>query len=206
MDPALQHASHLPKPQLLFKTKVDNKDNSPWYPNLPHKYNAQVPLGHNYSDANDDAGTSLHPYQYEIKHIPYPDRMFQSSPPIPPKSFEDTPFSWISTPSELAHMLDKLRRAKEIAIDLEHHSYRTWAGFLCLMQITTREEDFVIDTIALREELQDLNEVFTDPTIIKVNFSHRYPCRHCLTYNCGRFSMVQRVISCGCSKTLICMS
>ena len=36
------------------------------------------------------------------------------------------------------------------------------------MQISTREEDFVIDTLALREELEALNEVFTDPSIIKV--------------------------------------
>jgi len=110
LDPVLQHASHLPKPQLLFKTKVDNTDNSPWYPTLTHKYNAQVPLGHHYTDMDDDE-TSLHPYHYEIKHITYPYRMFQSSPPIPPKSFEETPFSWISTPSEFASMLDRLRGA-----------------------------------------------------------------------------------------------
>jgi exosome complex exonuclease RRP6 len=169
LDPVLRHASHLPKPQLLFKTKVDNQDNSPWRPNLAHKYNAQVPLGHNYSDADNINETTLHPYQYEIKHITYPDRMFQYSLPIPPNTFEETPFSWISTAAEFASMLDKLRSAKEIAVDLEHHSYRTWAGFLCLMQITTREEDFVVDTITLREELQELNEVFTDPRIVKVN-------------------------------------
>jgi exosome complex exonuclease RRP6 len=125
-------------------------------------------MGYHYVDTDNDSETSLHPYHYEIKHITYPDRMFQLSPPIPPKSFEDTPFSWISTPSEFASMLDKLRRAKEIAVDLEHHNYRSWAGFLCLMQVTTREEDFVVDTLALREEMQELNEVFTDPKIVKV--------------------------------------
>jgi exosome complex exonuclease RRP6 len=128
-----------------------------------------MPLGHDYSDTDDDVRTSLHPYWYEIKHITYPDFMFQSSPPIPPKSFEETPFSWISTTSEFVFMLNKLRNAKEVAIDLEYHSYRSWAGFLCLMQITTRQEDFVVDTIVLREELQELNEVFTDPGIVKVN-------------------------------------
>ena len=30
----------------------------------------------------------------------------------------------------------------EIAIELEHHNYRTFGGFVCLMQISTREEDF----------------------------------------------------------------
>lgn len=65
-------------------------------------------------------------------------------------------------------MLDKLRTAQVIAVDLEHHSYRSYSGFLCLMQISTREEDFIVDTLALREELEDLNEVFTDPKIVKV--------------------------------------
>lgn len=66
-------------------------------------------------------------------------------------------------------MLDKLRSAQEIAVDLEHHSYRSWSGFLCLMQISTRTEDFVVDTLVLRDELQELNEVFTNPTIVKVS-------------------------------------
>ena len=65
-------------------------------------------------------------------------------------------------------MLDKLRGASEIAVDLEYHSYRTFGGFVCLMQISTREEDFVVDTLALRDEMEELNEVFTDPNVVKV--------------------------------------
>lgn len=65
-------------------------------------------------------------------------------------------------------MLDKLHSAQEIAVDLEHHSYRSYAGFLCLMQISTREEDFVVDVIALRDEMECLNEVFTNEKIVKV--------------------------------------
>ena len=37
-----------------------------------------------------------------------------------------------------------------------------------MMQISTREEDFVVDTLALREEMEELNEVFTNPNIVKV--------------------------------------
>jgi exosome complex exonuclease RRP6 len=65
-------------------------------------------------------------------------------------------------------MLATLRKTTEIAVDLEHHSYRSYGGFLCLMQISTREADWVIDTLALREELTELNEIFADPKIIKV--------------------------------------
>ncbi|KAI0739418.1 hypothetical protein C8Q80DRAFT_1198600 [Daedaleopsis nitida] len=169
LDPALQHASHLPKPQLTFKRKIDNSNHTAWVPILRHKYNAQVPLGYHYKDNNvEEASTSLHTYRYEIKHMSYPPRMFLSAPPVPPKSFEETPFTWISTPEDFAKLLDKLQVATEIAIDLEHHNYRTFGGFVCLMQISTREEDFVVDTLALRQELEELNEVFTNPNIVKV--------------------------------------
>ena len=50
LDPALQHASHILKPQLSFKRKVDNNNSTAWMPTLRHKFNAQVPLGHNYTD------------------------------------------------------------------------------------------------------------------------------------------------------------
>jgi len=53
LDPVLQHASHLPKPQLLFKRKPDYSD-TPWRPTLSHKYNAKVPLGYMYHDPGMD--------------------------------------------------------------------------------------------------------------------------------------------------------
>lgn len=94
--------------------------------------------------------------------------MFQTSTPSPPKDFAETPFTWVTTLEDFQSMLSKLRSASEIAVDLEHHSYRTFAGFLCLMQISSREEDWIVDTLTLREELTDLNEIFTNPNIVKV--------------------------------------
>ena len=58
LDPALQHAAHLPKPQLAFKRKADNNNHAIWTPSLRHKFNAQVPLGHNYMDEGDEPSTS----------------------------------------------------------------------------------------------------------------------------------------------------
>lgn len=65
-------------------------------------------------------------------------------------------------------MLGKLRKVDEIAIDLEHHRHRSFNGFVCLIQISTRCEDFVVDTLVLREELEELNEIFTSPDVLKV--------------------------------------
>lgn len=94
--------------------------------------------------------------------------MFRYAEPIPPKTNEATPFVWVDTSALLSELLNKLRTVTEIAIDLEHHSYRTYAGFVCLMQISTRDCDYIVDTLKLRDELEDLNEVFTDPKIVKV--------------------------------------
>ncbi|KZT11760.1 uncharacterized protein LAESUDRAFT_733747 [Laetiporus sulphureus 93-53] len=178
LDPALQHASHLPKPQLRFARKVDNSPHTIWQPTLQHKYHAQVPLGYNLNDAIDvdmdgegdelSVPSALHPYRYEITHTPYPSHMFAPAEPIAPASFDVTPFTWVDTPAHFSAMLERLRDAREIAVDLEYHSYRTFGGFVCLMQLSTREADWVVDTLALRDDMEALNEVFTDPRIVKV--------------------------------------
>jgi len=68
-------------------------------------------------------------------------------------------------------MLAELKTAKEIAIDLEHHDYRTYIGLVSLMQISTHNKDWIVDTLKpWRRRLECLNEVFADPSIIKVCF------------------------------------
>ncbi|KAG2060695.1 hypothetical protein BDR06DRAFT_986839 [Suillus hirtellus] len=185
LDPALQHASHLPKPQLLFNTKVDNRNESPYIParTLEHKWCARVPLGYIFHD-QDESGSmdeeekqklSAHPYYYELTHPTFPTHLFYPSPTTNrPASLTGTDVSkhiYVSTPSALLSMATKLKTAKEIAVDLEHHSYRTYRGFLCLMQISTREEDFIIDLLvpSVRDSIGNaLSEIFADPEIVKV--------------------------------------
>lgn len=66
-------------------------------------------------------------------------------------------------------MLKELKQAKEIAVDLEHNDKNSYIGMVCLMQISTRTKDWIVDTLKpWRENLQVLNEVFADPTVIKV--------------------------------------
>jgi hypothetical protein len=35
------------------------------------------------------------------------------------------------------------------------------------MQISNRDEDWIVDPFELRDELEDLNEVFTNPNVVK---------------------------------------
>jgi len=65
-------------------------------------------------------------------------------------------------------MLGRLREVQEIAVDLEYHRHRSFNGFVCLMQISTRRDDFIVDTLTLREELEELNEIFANPGVLKV--------------------------------------
>ena len=112
------------------------------------------------------------PYQYEIIHSTYPPHVFNTdSEPISPIPLEENDVIWVDNTKSFTSMLTQLKKAKEIAVDLEHHDYRSYHGFVCLMQISTREQDWIVDTLELREELSALNEVFTDPNVVKVLYS-----------------------------------
>jgi len=88
--------------------------------------------------------------------------------PVKYDVLENTPFLFVETEEQFKQMKECLMQAKEIAVDLEHHSIRSYQGITCLMQISTRKEDFVVDTIKLREQMQQLREVFDNPDIVKV--------------------------------------
>lgn len=74
----------------------------------------------------------------------------------------------VDTPEALEDLIQVLSAEKEIAVDLEHHSFRSFQGLTCLMQLSTRTQDYIIDTLALMTSLEALNVIFTDPKILKV--------------------------------------
>jgi len=37
------------------------------------------------------------------------------------------------------------------------------------MQVSTRNTDYIVDTLQLRDKMSVLNEIFTDPAVVKVN-------------------------------------
>ena len=84
------------------------------------------------------------------------------------RPLNETPLHFIDNISELNNLIQTLSSQKEIAIDLEHHSLESYLGITCLMQISTRNEDYIIDTIKLRNKMNLLNIIFTNPNITKV--------------------------------------
>ena len=110
-----------------------------------------------------------HPYETEILQFRYPDTVYQKADPIPFLPIETTSAVFVDTFEGVLEMLKELETAKEIAIDLEHHDARSYVGLTSLMQISTRQKDWIVDTLKpWRQDLQVLNQVFADPSILKV--------------------------------------
>lgn len=163
---ALLAAKNVSRPQLAFKDKIDNS-NSPFVPVLKEKPNSIKPLAITI-EKNDDNEEFCHPYEWEIEKFSVPEDALKEVELSVPKPLEETPLIFVKTESELENLCKELKQQKEFAIDLEHHSYRSFQGLTCLMQISTRNTDYIIDVLELRSELHVLNDVFTDPKIVKV--------------------------------------
>uniref|UniRef100_A0A2C9JNJ3 Exosome complex component 10 homolog n=1 Tax=Biomphalaria glabrata TaxID=6526 RepID=A0A2C9JNJ3_BIOGL len=171
----LMTARNIQRPQLSFKDKIDNT-NLPYKPQIrvkPHALKSleeslQLPENVSFEDTEDPHFNYPHPYSYELESFSPKQALLEPVVPKEPEPLDMTPLLVIDTKSQLLEMLDHLKTQSEIAVDLEHHSYRTFQGLTCLMQISTRLKDYIIDTLALRNELYLINDVFTDPSITKV--------------------------------------
>ena len=180
------HAKNILRPQLKFKEKPDNS-NVPFVPIIKEKPNALKPLEDQVSaEVGDDPnvpsalanfiheqriGVSCshpHPFKFELDSFePSVDDMKSVTETVY-KSLEETELMFVNTNEKLLQLLESLRNVDMFAVDLEHHSFRSFLGIVCLMQISTCEHDYLVDTLELRSQLPLLNEVFTDPKILKV--------------------------------------
>lgn len=117
----------------------------------------------------DHVPSYAHPYKTELEKYRYPASVYTRSEPIPYHDFDTTTATLVDTEEALDEMLRELEQAHEIAIDLEHHDQRSYIGLVSLMQISTRNRDWIVDTLKpWRQSLQKLNIVFANPAIIKV--------------------------------------
>ncbi len=181
--PSIFHSSAMPKPQLLFQRAVANDDTARFKPLLRSKPHAVVPLEESIG-REEPKGCVLwdypleslltvhsykHPYATEIKQTSYPASAYMPSEPVPFTPPAESQAIFVDTDEAVNGMLSELKLAKEIAVDLEHHDTHSYIGIVSLMQISTRDKDWIVDTLKpWRENLQVLNEVFADPKILKV--------------------------------------
>ncbi|XP_074594255.1 exosome component Rrp6 [Brevipalpus obovatus] len=166
-DINLLTAKNIHRPQAKFKEKIDNR-NQPFVPKLKEKPNSLRPLAIFLEEDEEGGEHFCHPYQDELDVLEPSEHILQKVTSVPPAKVTPGSFTFVSTKADLEKLCTTLRSVKEFAVDLEHHSYRSFQGFTCLMQISTRDQDFIIDALELRADLNILNEVFTDPKIVKV--------------------------------------
>ncbi|KAH3903312.1 exosome nuclease subunit RRP6 SCDLUD_000937 [Saccharomycodes ludwigii] len=159
------------KPQLEFKTPIDNTESHPFKPLLTDKPFALKSLEKSTQIIDAEEGIPMHyanPYEEEIDNQPYNTKVLQQLEIIRPQDWDKTGATWVDSVDELELMIKELQTQTEIAVDLEHHDLRSYYGIVCLMQISSREKDWIVDTIKLRDHLQKLNTVFANPEITKV--------------------------------------
>lgn len=161
-DRILQQQSNIDKP--CFKD-IDNSRERAFRPRLLTKYNQLKPLNlteRYYSKDNDIIRKSSnyeeliqngyimpkyyydHPYEYELMNLSYkswqleePDQRLYSNQVIQrlKTSIIEEEIPLYENEDELNSMIDELKLCREIAIDLEHHSLRSFQGFTCLIQV-----------------------------------------------------------------------
>lgn len=169
--PNIAARKHLPKPQLTFDNVPTNDETGPFRPLLVTKPHARIPLEECLKTFKDAKGRDQypHPYQTEIEAYEFPKAVYEHAEPMQYPPFEETTATFVDTPEAVDAMLAELKEAKELAIDLEHHDNRSYIGMVSLMQISTRDKDWIVDTLKpWRRQLECLNEVFADPNILKV--------------------------------------
>jgi exosome complex exonuclease RRP6 len=201
----------IPKPQRSFEHVPTNDEKDAFKPLLMTKPHAIIPLEQSlsYRERNIQTGTIQydnrfyiseykyspkpiqklidsnirydHPYKIEIERYSYPQSVYETAEPVMYHPFDATTATIVDTPEALAEVLAELRNASEIAIDLEHPDTRSFVGIVCLMQISTRDRDWIVDTLKpWRRRLECLNEVFVDPKILKVlKELYGYHARRC---------------------------
>ncbi|KAI0123790.1 exosome complex exonuclease Rrp [Xylariales sp. AK1849] len=181
--PLLAKKPHASLPLENSLGTFNNEENSVQYDYtilLPYVFNhprLESPVATNQDESqkqmkrkqNRTRNSYKHPYETEILNLQYPQSVYEVAEPIKYQPVETTVATFVDTFEGVLDMLAELKQAKEIAIDTEHHDFRTYSGLLSLMQISTREKDWIVDTLQpWRHKLEVLNEVFADPGIVKV--------------------------------------
>uniref|UniRef100_A0ACD5TTZ4 Uncharacterized protein n=1 Tax=Avena sativa TaxID=4498 RepID=A0ACD5TTZ4_AVESA len=147
------HDPSIPRPQDVYLIRVNN---------------CNSPFDHVWLERSEDGTRPIHPLE-KLPVEQFIDRNVPESEPVRPADIEDTPVTLVEDLKGLTELVNKLKDVNEFAVDLEHNQYRSFQGLTCLMQISTRTEDFIIDTLKLRIYIGSyLKEHFKDPTKRKI--------------------------------------
>ncbi|HET7010320.1 MAG TPA: HRDC domain-containing protein [Anaerolineales bacterium] len=85
----------------------------------------------------------------------------------------------IESQVEFDHLVDDLRSNRRLAVDTESNSLHAYPERVCLVQLSTDHNDFLVDPLAL-DSLEDLGPLMGDPAVEKVFHAAEYDlaCLH----------------------------
>jgi exosome complex exonuclease RRP6 len=163
------NATNLPKPQLLFLDKPNTSRDAVFLPLIKEKIHGITPqVSHEpevfydyfYTNAEGTAGGERtripNPYAQEIDKAiidnPLPEFELQGGAAeadevegqVMQDGMDKKPFSYVDTLQGMKECLDKLKKEKVIAVDLEHHDYRSFRGFTSLIQVNSQTYPFTL--------------------------------------------------------------
>lgn len=84
-----------------------------------------------------------------------------------------TPAEWINTPASLAQTCRELLTQPILGVDTESNSLYVYKEQVCLIQISTRQKDYLIDPLSIKD-ISPLGEVLASPSIEKVFHAAEY--------------------------------
>lgn len=86
---------------------------------------------------------------------------------------EDSPVTVIETLRDLEDLAAHLSDKERVAVDLESDSFYSYHEKVCLVQISSPTDDFVVDPLAVMD-LSPLGPIFRDPKVEKVFHAGEY--------------------------------
>ena len=116
----------------------------------------------------------LNPIQNLIQNIPFQashikNKIKNTVPVQSSQLLSNTPFVFVNTIEMLATTVSELSSTTEFAVDLEMNNTRSYNGMTCLIQLSSRDKDYIIDVLALWDHIHThLSNLFSNPNIIKV--------------------------------------
>ncbi|EPS68035.1 hypothetical protein M569_06735, partial [Genlisea aurea] len=149
------------KPQQAFKRLL--ADNS--YLQFKHLKISTV------DSVPDDEYSNLHPYRGVISELikdPNVDFVEFLDGCDKPNLDMGSPYTWVDNRDKLRELVLELNNERVFAVDTEQHSLRSFLGFTALIQISTKSKDYLVDTIALHDDMDLLRPAFAHPDICKV--------------------------------------
>ena len=92
------------------------------------------------------------------------------------RAISGTPFEWLDTEEALCKAVEDIKTClldgcNTLGVDLEYHEVERKAVMLCLIQMSTCDKDYIVDSLVLRKDKiqrSGLPEIFADSRFVKI--------------------------------------